>query len=1225
LAKRIARLTVLGVDWTQTPGSAATLVASLLDNHQHADGLAFVPQGTPTNNTASVRAGFAANGADNAAALNPAQAEARAAAAAVELASAGARLQRLMGIPAEVFDAGLIPSADSLENAAAGHMLNALWNATLGYTLRYFWNPLDNAQALLNNDAIEQLRAWAVRYVRPGGPLSCLRIGKQPYGLLTISARGHVAAANAPLERELTEALQWFRRFWDAAIPRVPTLRDPSAENLHQVLAMQPWAMSKRFWQVAGPAAIANYPDIKPIAMFQSLLLRGLVADLLEQQPFQVKAPFLAMCAVRPKPHPLDAVPWVQRNPAQPATELDGDVPLARNYIATLLQLLSQPTSSLRAPLTAMQNGESLLEAMLGFAADEEVLQSGHRLFYDHLQGIAGLSAQVKAQASRLRVAEYIGVDSTTLVGDQIAINNARAVMGLKLTGTTGSFSVEEHIGARLGLVRTQWPEHMRNIASLADSLAFLQGSTAGELQHALRSTLDLYATRLDAWITSLSTRRLDAMREAHPEGLHIGAFGVVEDLVPDASQVPSQALDSLGFVHAPSLQQATAVSVLRSGRLANQKTAAPGSNPFDIDLRSSRVQRAKRLLEGIANGQSMAALLGYRFERGLRDAGFPQHILECRQAFPLRPAGTDSTQEPQEAIGARDVVDGVRLMEAYRTNKPGFTIPGVPAALTQPGGAIAALVEGLLEQMDSVSDLLVAESVHQMVGANMDGAGAAMMTLDKQTRPPEPRVVETPHSTRGYTQRVVVAMQSEDLGAWQGVADEDLAARLEPRLNAWLARLFGDPANYEFVAKVLAAPAAPNGAWTDTGTTVSATLPELAMAPLALVLQSEAQQGGGHSGVQERIGILLGAKLRAQVGAAADTMAIVLQPDAAQPDRIGLSAFESFAWLLRKLLAKTRALRRMDLVQAQDGVETDATLNDGEAAGVDLAELQARVDAAEAAAQAALDALAAASALAPDDPETMDPAAPGTAAILTAAQNALAQAYALGWRSAIASSAVATPGTAASEQSGEQVLPPDAAALAIARVRALRSEVAARIDAARNAQVSAGRGGQLQLALGRIAAVMGQDFPVLPLFTLGAYAPDAAASLGDRDALLAKADLQNDDTAIAGWLPKLACVRDGSALLSDVLTAAEALAARSGYADAPLDFKLMQYPRDAQARWGALPPAPTQDLRGVVAVAAHAPAALEAGPAADTAIAGLFVDEWMETIPDDIETTGVG
>ncbi|WP_394788312.1 hypothetical protein [Rhodoferax sp.] len=1222
LSDRIDRLVVLGVDWTQTPASAAQLVASLLDNHQHSAGVSFIAQGIPTNNTSSTRAGYAANGADVAAALNPHTADQRAAASAVELTSAGARMQRLLGLPTEVFNAGVVPGADLLESANAGHMLNALWSATLGYTLRYFWNPLDSSKTLLSNDAVEQLRAWSVRYLRPGGPLSALRVGKQPYGILPISARGHVAAANAPMERELAQAIEWFRGFWDRAVPHVPTLRDPTAENLHQVLAMQPWATAKRYWEVAGPATVSNNADFAPFAMFQGLMLRGLIAELLDQQFFDTKVPFLSMCTVRPKPHALDAVPWVQRDPDQPQQELDGPVPLKRNYVASLLQLLSQPTATLRGPLTAMQNGESLLEAMLGFAADEELLQSGHSLFYGHLQSVGTVSATVKLQASRMGLAEYIGVHTSTLVGDQIEVNHARALLGLKLTGTTGNASIEEHIGAQLGLPRWQWPVHMQNIASFNDSLAFLQERTAGELQHAFRSTLDLFAQRLDAWITSLATHRLDSLREQQPQGLHLGAFSVVEDLLPDSARGQSQALDSLGYVHAPSLQQATAASVLRSGFLANKQAAG---SAFDIDLRSLRVQRAKRLLEGVANGQSMAALLGYRFERALRDQqpSLSMYVLECRQAFPLRPAGADSSDEAKESIAARDVVDGVRLMDAYRNAKASFKVSGVPAALTQQGGAIALCIEDLLEQMDAVSDLLISESVYQMVGGNLDGAGAAMMTLDKQTRPPEPRVVETPHATRGYTQRVVVALESTDLGGWAGVADDELIARMEPRLNAWLARLFGDPANYAFTAKALTPPTdvgdGAGAGWIDSGIVLTAGIAELGLSPLALVLNSEAQQGGGHSGVQERLGTLMGDKLRAQLGAQADGMAVVLQADAAAEGQIGLVAFESLAWVFRRLLAKTRPLRRMDMVQAQDGVETSATVDDGEAAGVDIAELEARRDLAEAQADVVLSALAAASALAPEDLETLDPSAPATAALLLQTQTALAQAYRLGWRSATAAHAVA-----AGNAEGQALDGDDTAARAVGRARGLLAEIGGRLATARNAAVSDGLGGQMQAALNRIHAVMGKDFPLLPQFSLGAFAADAAASLADRDTLLAKAAQGNDDTAIAGWLPKLACVRENTALLSDALLAAEAVGAASGYQDEALDFQLLQLPRKADAHWAALPPAPGQDLRGVVAVAAHAPGALRALDTA-TRLAGLYVDEWMETIPSDSETTGLG
>ncbi|WP_367847067.1 hypothetical protein [Rhodoferax sp. WC2427] len=1229
LSDPIDRLVVLGVDWTQTPDSAATLLASLLDNHQHSAGLKLVAQGTPTNNTSTTRAAFAANGADLLADMDPQTTSQRSADGAFELATAGGRLQGLLGLPVEVFDAGTVPGATLRESASAGHMVNALWSATLGYTLRYFWNPRDTAQALISDAAVEQLRAWSVRYLRPGGPLSTLRVGQQPYGILPICARDFVPSPRSALERELTEALDWLRPHWDSVVYKVPTLRNPSAESLHQVLSMQPWACAKRYNEVIGPATTQNNPAFAELVQFQGAFLRGLMGQLLSRKSAAVQVPYLSLCAMRPKQNSLDAVPWVQRDPDNMPREREGAALLQPNYIATLHNHLGDPVSDLRARIVPMQNGNSLLEAMLAFAADEEILKSGHALFYAHVQNSASVSPLVKSQFQRMGLAEYVGVATSTLVGDQVEVNTARSMMGVRLEGTTANRSVEGHIAQYLGQSATLWPEQMQNIASFKDSLAFLQDCNAGELQQAFRTTLDLYAHRLDAWITALATHRLDTLRAARPQGLHLGAFGVVEDLLPDVvrrRQLPpgqSQALDSLGYIHAPSVQQATAAAVLRSGFLANGQ--APGQ-AFDIDLRSQRVQRAKQLLEGIANGQSMAALLGYRFERGMtHSAGqaLAQYILECRQAYPLRPAGASPQDEASESIAARDVVDGVRLMDAYRTARAAgtaFKVPGVPDALLLPHAEIAVLIDDLLEQMDAVSDLLVSESVYQMVSGNLDGAGAAMMTLDKQTRPPEPRVADTPHSTRGYTQRLVVALESADPGPW--AVEGELTARMEPRLNAWLARLLGDPGRYQFQAQVFSPPTGDNGDWVVTDTVLTAGIAELGLSPLALVLHSEAQQGAGQSGVQERLGQLMGNKLRAQLGAAADGLAVVLQADAPEAGQIGLVAFESLAWVLRRLLAKTRPLRRMDMVQARDGVESAATQDDGEAAGVDLAELEVRCQDAERQADAVLALLADASAAAPEDLDTLDPLDPATPALLAQTHTALAAAYALGWRSAAGHTPVA-----AGDGQGQPLSDDDTAARAVGRARALLLEIGGRTTAARTAPVSDGRGGQLQALLDRIHAVMGKDFPVLPLFTLGAFAADAAASLGDRDMLLGKAALGNDDAAIAGWLPKLACVREASALLADTLLAAEALGEDSGYLDDPLDFQLLQFPRNPLNHWAALPPAPKQklqDLRGVVAIAAHAPGGLRALDAAST-LSGLFVDEWMETIPSDTETTGVG
>jgi len=850
------------------------------------------------------------------------------------------------------------------------------------------------------------------------------------------------------------------------------------------------------------------------------------------------------------------------------------------------------------------------------------------------------------AQATAMIAAGLPGNDVATLLRDPELVDlvggaeptlSWKRQLALKVPAVTGDRTIRQFLES----ATTFDTSALQSLGAFRGSLDRLRTLDSEALQLLMQGTLDLSSHRLDAWITSFATRRLDDMRQASPGGVHIGAWGYVENLRPDGAPRGVPMPDSLGYVHAPSLQQATTAAILRSGHVAN-RMAAGGA--FDIDLRSRRVKRARRLLEGLANGQQMAALVGYRFERALRDGNLSPFILDFRTAFPLKPTGATFNDQPKEQIAARDVTDGARLIDAYRQagSVPAMlaAIAAVPPQLVLTAdeqAKVKLILDDLLDQMDAVADLLTAESVFQMAGGNLDAAAAAMQSLDKQERPPETRVADTPHGTRGYTQRVVIALKADSAPDWPA---NDLAARLEPRLNAWLGKLLGQPASYVFGARVLrrhavVADGKTTVQWSDDNDPLlSISLADLGLSPLSLVLQSEAKQAGsagsGQSGVQEHLAAALGALARTQFGDAASEMALVLQADA-PAGSLGLVAFESYAWLLRRLLEKVRPLRRMDLVRAEDGIETEALLADGDFAGLDLADLKARLQIADDTAQAVLDQLKAAL---PDDAidldavAEMDPSDPASIAMFNAVRAALDAAYALGWRSAQASGAVAQTGAAAE---GEQVQPGDTLLLAVARGRALWHEVSGRRDAApaptdfeKDGVTPVSKARQAQLALARIAAIVGKDFPLLPCFTLGAYATDAAATLGDRDTLLAKADLGNDDTVIDGWLPKLGCVREATGLLADVLTAAEALATRTGYGGASGDFKLMQFPRDAKAHWGALPPAEKQELRGTVAVVAHAPGALE-GVAADEAIAGLFIDEWMETLPDTEETTGLG
>src|SRR5262249_12380320 len=128
--------------------------------------------------------------------------------------------------------------------------------------------------------------------------------------------------------------------------------------------------------------------------------------------------------------------------------------------------------------------------------------------------------------------------------------------------------------------------------------------------------TLDLASHRLDAWLTGLVERRRASLHASRPLGVVIGAYGWLENLAPGGGVA-----NDGGYVHAPSIAHAVTAGLLRSAYLTHNPDAS-GNGAFAVDLSSARVRLALDLLEGMRQGQALGALLGYRIERAMHDAG---------------------------------------------------------------------------------------------------------------------------------------------------------------------------------------------------------------------------------------------------------------------------------------------------------------------------------------------------------------------------------------------------------------------------------------------------------------------------------------------------------------------------------------------------------------------------------------------------------------------------
>ncbi len=732
-------------------------------------------------------------------------------------------------------------------------------------------------------------------------------------------------------------------------------------------------------------------------------------------------------------------------------------------------------------------------------------------------------------------------------------------------------------------------PLHLLN--RMADALATLADAPADQLEWAFRGVLDLYSTRLDAWITSLATARLAEHRESAPTGVHLGGWGVVEDLRPDSGP----AAESLGFVHAPSLGQAASTAVLRSARMSHRDEEG---RMFDLDLTSRRVREASRVLEGMGNGQRLAALLGYRFERALqdRDLLLAQWILPLRMQCPLRSERPDDTAlvEPVEVVAARDVVDGLALLQRWAAERDGLLAAAGVAAGAR--GAVGQVLDEIAGLSDAVSDVLLAEAVHQATSGNLERSGAALAAHDRQGPAPDPEFIRTPRSGPVVAHRVGVWLPADAVGPAPGWP-VDLRSVAEPRLDRWLGTVLGNPAQWTVGAQLVRqAVPGPNDAPingvpieappVDAAPTIvelpTVAVSALQLSALSLVLAARRPGPGRPSELESR--------LAAHYSALPEVLATT--PNAT--DRLDLNAdglallIDLAGWAGEVLSAAPLAAEHLesavDLQTAQSGVGPAET---------DVAEAVGRADRLVSLLAGSADAVEAALATFRQTPD-----APRQRALLDAV-------------------------IGLAEVEGPDVFPAagdpidEHAAAVLGRVRA-RIQVAVALPTPAPPVVAAGdlpspgavEDGALTRARGMVRVLLGNGQPFLPV--LKPTVPELiATSLARRPALIG-----DDPTVVVTWLHRSALVRP----LLDPFAALLVHTELDG-ADVGAELAVVQVPHADDRTWVALPFGPSgAPPAGSVGLVLHAPEGLD--PAAGGA--GVVIDAWTESVPAATETTAV-
>lgn len=1132
------RLVVTGVDHRTDPATAAAELERVLTAHAFTDGAGLVPAGTPTNATAD----------DRVATRPPAPLPQTRGAKVVE-GSAGDRLARALGLPPDGIVARLDGAAASHDLLAAD-VATALWEPTLGHFLGQMMSPI------VDDADLARVRDHFRAHVRPGGPLPTLRIGDQPFGMLPITSTE--AFTGDRTDTIIASTLRAIAPFWRWSARDVFTLGDSGdpAADLVTLLQHQDRARSFRVREAIGPVVSANAEGRDAAGSYQQ------ATALLT----------LAVMGVAGRPAIVDVTlgddDWVAPIPLVTGSP-SGD-PLDPDYVARVHGRLGRAGGFAKLRSDPEQ-ANTLFEALLIVAANTELVRASLGLALEELgvsielrQALADrefvdrpieMSFDSSANDRVLR-AESLRVDTTTSTP---RLNmTAGEVATAKLRTVSGDLMIVDAVAERADSELLRVPVS-RQFGEFRTSVGRLVGVPTDLLDRAVAGALDALTHRYDAWATSLATRRLDATRSRHRSGVHIAAFGWVEGLRPAGGRA------SGGFVHAPSIPQATTAAILRSGHVA--RTGAAGE-ALDIDLSSSRVRTALTVLDGMRSGQSMSALLGYRWERALRDRGpqFARYVLPTRKLHPLpNSPDADAGGPPAEAVAARNVADGVALAELDAAGRN--TLIDKIGASGSDRTAIRAELETLADALDAVGDLLMAESVHQAVLGNADRAAAALDALDRQSPIPDVSVVRTPRSGPGISHRVLIELDRDRPDtSWPRTPDTRSAA--EPRVDAWVSHVLGDPAGYRFAADVVVAgtpdPAQPDAPVPDrTVDTVVVTLADLGMSALSSVLSI---QGGDQemSEFERRLQLEFLAAATLPEGAR-----LVPRPGAgagARADAVGLHEFLATASAIVSLLGAARPADVADLAHPTLDV----------APGVDLDELRARVAA----------AFAAVAAVADTDPASL-------AAMSDSALGALLQRAAdLGVRSAI-------------PVSGERRHLEELAAGAIAQAVRRRS------NADEHAGSAAGSGvvAAVRALTAQMGALLGTHLPVVPIVEVPT---DVAGPLGQSMA----------DPALAGplaattWLHRHAAVRPAVERLWVVLAGAEA---RGAGVDAA-QLVASQLPHRPGTPWVGLDGPLPDDPPDTSIVVLRSPEAAGVG----ARFAGLSIDQWAEQVPGASETTGV-
>jgi hypothetical protein len=816
------KIFVNGIRFASNENDAKQQLENLFSNHLYSkNGFELMQQGTPTNNTEDAPAGHSwSQNSDASFDVIFKGKENFVLSDEPDKKSDGEKFADALGIDTQILK--LVSNANGKDQLEAHAMNTALFPATLGYFMDEMMKPL------FSDRDIESTQTFFASFVSGRGPIPAIRIGKQPYGILPIStySKLNFFNRNSDLAFNETKRIPFLARLhnlimkmdatWDQLLPNVSHVGKAGADphdvllgvlglhatsvEFHQHYAQSKMQMFNQLNLQADQNFALNFAKIfkqQSASIIENLSIKGIEDSLPIFNKYFLSNPNILKGEI------IDDVPDSEVNPIRAYTTN------GLNYIEWL----------------ATATGDDIRKQNFG---GNEVPKALLYLLLKH-----SLTLVQSSVGANILASEKI-IESNKIFHDPDFINVSKNELGKSkfehlytayptITGSD-SINLMEHIYKPQTLKNVG---ESKNLKEVLAALKTLQHTPTARLERLFAEHLDCCNYRIDAWKTGLVQYKLTEQRFSNTEenkpkkGIILGAYGWLlnikpenktfkrEDLTPDLNKIFNKNgntsitsdTTNLGFIHAPSLNQAGTAAILRNAYDTNKNLGT--GNPFAINLTSERVRLANIFLEGMRNGQSLGALLGYQFERGLHDkyglglGEADMFIYPLRKSFPLVANNLKDTEtlpeESTETIDANNVIDGLKFINhvnnSSNKNYPfGLPLKALEAPLPPANAAQQKAIKDELNRIidinDAISDLVMAEQVYQVVQGNFERAAGNADAFSKGNYPPDVDVINTPRSGITLTHRMAIHFDADAVAPAGSLA----RAKAEPAVNKWLA-----------------------------------------------------------------------------------------------------------------------------------------------------------------------------------------------------------------------------------------------------------------------------------------------------------------------------------------------------------------------------------------------------------------------------------------------------